>query len=191
MIILLSAKQGGGKTTLAKALYREINQNPQSRAYMMSFAEPLYLMHDFCWGYLKDHGIEMPFIKDGYLLQLLGTEWGRTKIRDSLWVDLLKAKIDKTKNGNNLGYSKLYFIISDCRFKNEFDAFDNDALKIRLICSKEVRKARCEMWRETDTHPSEVDLDEYAADGQFDVYCNTEFKTLDETVEEVRKWAKI
>lgn len=175
MIILISGKQGSGKTTLAKSITKRINNNSAAHAYNLTFAESLYRMHDFCWGLLKDNGIEMPFIKDGYLLQLLGTEWGRNKIDPDIWIKLLKSIIEKLKARQPKKYA-LFFIISDCRFKNEANAFDH-AIKIRLEANELSRKSRVEMWRDTTSHPSEIDLDDYQFDLTIDTYANSASQT--------------
>lgn len=185
-IILISGKQGSGKTTTANALIKEINKRKDSISHNMTFAEPLYKMHNFCWGYLKEHGIEMPFVKDGYLLQMLGTEWGRIRVDPNIWVKLLDARIKKMEE-NERHYSKRYYIISDCRFRNEFDYFKENVLKIRLACNAAVRKQRAEMWRDTEGHPSETDLDGYSQSGLFDLSFNTEFATVENIVNVILK----
>lgn len=157
MIILLSGKQGSGKTTLAKALLKKINSNPETYAHHHTFADAIYQMHDFCWGLLKDHGFSMPFIKDGYLLQMLGTEWGRTKIDKDIWIKILKSKITKAAAMSPKGF-KHYHIVSDCRFKNEIEAFPN-AITVRLDCDEDIRRERVAMWRANTDHISEIDLD--------------------------------
>lgn len=81
----------------------------------------------------------------------------------------------------------MVILVEDMRFKNEFDAFNNtpDVLRIRLHCEREIRKQRASMWRETDTHPSEIDLDEYAEQGLFDMYFNTGIMGVDEITQSV------
>jgi AAA domain len=178
MIVLISGKQGAGKTTLGKALVRAINNGTGIYAHNMTFAEPLYRMHDFCWGLLKDHGIEMPFKKDGYLLQLLGTEWGRERVDNNLWVKLMRAEIEKAKG--RWPHQERIFVISDCRFKNEANEFP-EALKVRLECDEYIRRERAEMWRETQDHPSETDLDDF----KFDLTLHTNALSVEECLGEV------
>jgi len=180
MVLLISGKQGSGKTTLAKNVCKAWQQTKNNRAILVNFADPLYDMHNFIIGYLKDHGIERPLVKDRPLLQLLGTEWGRRTVSENIWVDLLKAKIKKAEEpGRNLGQNQL-FIVGDCRFRNEFDAFP-DAVRIRLECTTDLRRVRCEQWRETDNHASEIDLDGYAAENKFDLNVYTDDMNAEKT----------
>lgn len=157
IVVLISGKQGSGKTTLKDQLMKKLYEVPRLRAFSLTFAEPLYRIHDFVWGMLKDNSIEMPFKKDGNLLQKIGA-WGRDLDSD-LWIKLLKSLMSKFKLQFVGFYDYQVFIISDCRFKNEFNAF-SDALTIRLECERDVRKARCEMWRENEHDISETDLDD-------------------------------
>jgi hypothetical protein len=84
------------------------------------------------------------------------------------------------------------FIVSDCRFRNEFDGFP-DAFKVRLECDRDIRKSRCSQWRENDTHISETDLDGYAEEGKFDCVIDTGDLTVQECLtafkNEMRRWS--
>jgi hypothetical protein len=66
----------------------------------------------------------------------------------------------------------IVFIVADCRFQNEFDAFP-EALRVRLTASEDVRRTRTNSWRENTSHPSEIDLDGYEAEGKFDLVFDT------------------
>lgn len=77
------------------------------------------------------------------------------------------ANVEKNKV-----YPNNIVIVGDCRFKNEFELMP-EALRIRLECNREVRKERCEMWRDNETHPSEIDLDDYVHINKFDMIFNT------------------
>lgn len=170
VLILLSGKQGSGKTTLTKAL-RDYFTISGYYSYPIRFADPLYEMHDAIWKIMEKYGQKLAHKKDGPLLQLLGTEWGRNTIKETLWTDLCRRRVDDLLAIEDL-YQPKAIIIDDARFETEFNAFP-DALRVRLECAREIRQRRCEMWRENDTHPSEVGLDSYAAHGKFDVYLNT------------------
>lgn len=156
--VLLSGKQGSGKTTLANALIKEYTKFKGWHAHHLTFAGPLYEMHNFIWGYLDSRGIKNPHKKDGYLLQMLGTEWGRNRVSEDLWVDLLKAEIKLKASRAYASTHRLLFVVSDCRFPNELIP---SAFHIRLECPEELRKTRAEMWRETTAHLSETALDNY------------------------------
>lgn len=178
-MLLISGKQGSGKSTIARAVGEAWQTYKGHRSILINFADPLYEMHNFILGYLKDRGIERPIKKDGPLLQVLGTEWGRNTVNANLWVDLWKANVAKLSEPSRaLGYNQL-FIADDCRFKNEFEAFPQNTIRVRLDCDREKRKSRCEMWRENDTHQSEIDLDQYADQNQFDLKLDTGYLTVD------------
>lgn len=165
-IILLSGKQGSGKTTISKALIEQAKQLGFDYAGSMKFADTLYTLHEYILNKMETLTGKARAIKDGPLLQLLGTDWGRKTFGDNVWVDILKNKIsefDKTPSS-----AKRLIIIDDCRFENEFDAFP-EALRVRLTCPEDVRKMRCASWRENTNHPSETGLDEYAQKSKFDL----------------------
>lgn len=167
-VISLSAKQGSGKTTLQKALVEALWNRFELHSLVINFADPLYEMHDAVLKVLNQWYPDRGLAKDGPLLQLLGTDWGRKTINDNIWVDLTKARVKQAFKDN----PKQIVIIGDCRFQNEFHAFPN-ALRVRLQCPEAIRKIRCSMWRENTEHPSEVGLDQYDARGWFDLYIDT------------------
>lgn len=176
-IVLVSGKQGSGKTTTCDQLAKEWHERFGYDVEHLTFASTIYAMHDSIRAILTKNGINIPDevkVKDGPLLQWLGTEWGRSTIGENVWVDCLKGQI------NNLidlhvkrGDRKLLFLVSDCRFPNEFDSLPA-ALRVRLECPKEIRKKRCSMWRENDTHPSEIALDGYVKNNMFDLVVHTD-----------------
>lgn len=182
-IILISGAQGSGKTTLADTLAKRLRSSKGFYPYQELFAGPIYEMHDFCRNILRENGVTPPHeIKDGNLLQLLGTEWGRNTIGENIWAEVLKGKIERTQKRLNVKEGTLIFIVSDCRFRNEFDAFP-EALRVRLSCNRDVRKKRVSMWRENERHLSEIDLDGYALNGQFDLNFDSEFETPEHMAE--------
>lgn len=175
-IVLLSGKQGSGKTTIANQLVEQMDSN-STLVEHITFADPLREMHDAVLKILAKYGVKREIKKDGPLLQLLGTEWARNTIDQNIWVNMAKSYVDsyaKSPELESCGIKRLVFIISDCRFKNEFYAFP-EALRVRLDCNKELRRQRCEMWRDKDDHISETDLDEYLA--KFDMVLNTGLDT--------------
>lgn len=180
-VILLSGKQGSGKSSLTNALIELIKKEKQSwMGVEAKFADTIYAIHDAARGILKQRGVDIKHeTKDGNLLQLLGTEWGRKTLGEDVWVHALKGEMmEKMKSYSSWGFNRLTFIVSDCRFRNEFEAFP-EAFRVRLVAEEAVRKARCEMWRENSLHPSEVDLDVYATEKLFDLYVPTDSISLE------------
>jgi tRNA A37 threonylcarbamoyladenosine biosynthesis protein TsaE len=186
-IILISGKQGSGKTTLMNHVSAELRQMGLLPCPVI-FAQTIYDIHDFALEVLRQRGVDRPgLVKDGKLLQMLGTEWGRN-IDENIWVKTLLGEIEMKRTNRTTTYSpKPVFIISDCRFRNEFDGVPG-ALTVRLEASTEVRKERCSAWRDNDTHPSEIDLDGYAREGKFHLYLDTE---LDSPIFSAKKVADV
>lgn len=170
MLIMLSGKQGSGKTTTSIQLENELAKHGvQVKCY--KFAQPLYEMHDEVIKVLEKYGIKRNLVKDGALLQILGTEYGRNYIDKDVWVKC--AQNWYASNQEHI------CIIDDLRFKNEFMAFP-DALTVRLECDRETRKARCSNWRDNDNHPSEIDLDDWVM--HFKLVANSSIITTEEIV---------
>ena len=168
-IVMISGKQGSGKTTTADALTNHIGLTvPGMLLYRIRFAQPIYDIHDAVLAKLALYGIRRDVVKDGPLLQLIGSDYGRKVIDPDIWVHCLQNWVSKYV----LEPSKSVVIIDDLRFRNEFAAF-SDAVTVRLECSVDIRRERCSMWRPNDTHISEVDLDEYVEQGRFSAVLNT------------------
>jgi hypothetical protein len=122
------------------------------------FAQTIYTMHDLVLDVLRQMGIDVPK-KDGRLLQLLGSDWGRTVYGPDIWVKCALAAYDMTAKNYS---ATTVFLIDDCRFVNEAEAFRPlNGFLVRLDASQAVRKARCSAWRETEGHDSEISLDHY------------------------------
>jgi hypothetical protein len=163
-IVMVSGKQGSGKTTLQNRLVGYYEQRGLI-AKQLNFADVLYEMHHAVLEVLHRYMPPRDIKKDGPLLQVLGTEWGRNTLGENIWVDLLKQKIQQKD------YADL-IVIGDCRFPNEFEGIP-EALRIRLVCDELTRKKRCSMWRENTNHPSEIGLDGYEFTAKFDMHINT------------------
>lgn len=181
VIVVVSAKQGGGKTTLSNRLREKIEERGKYPFFNLKFAETIYKMHDLIRGVLKECNYENYDYskKDGRLLQLLGTEWGRG-MDEQIWVSLLHGQI------KNLPKDAIV-AVDDCRFENEFDSFNNmpGVLKVRIEASRQTRKFRCtstpgSVWRDDESHPSETGLDHYAAMGKFDLVLDSDRLSADD-----------
>lgn len=172
-VVLLSGKQGSGKTTLQKSLVEKWFQVHGRQPTVVNFADILYEMHNAVLTILHQYWPNRKLVKDGPLLQMLGTDWGRNTIDENIWVKILQNKVSFTTfKPNDL------VVVGDCRFPNEFDAFPG-ALRVRLNAPEGVRKERVSMWRENSNHASETGLDEYDKQGKFDIYLDTQMMTAD------------
>jgi len=174
-ILILSGRQGSGKTSNTKGV-ADLARAEGFTPVFFKFADVIYEMHNACLPVLKKFGIRPDdMVKDGELLQVLGTEYGRNRISRDVWAKACRRNIDHFLMAySNPGLA----VIDDCRFENEFDLFP-DAFKVRLDCAEDVRKARCSYWREDTAHPSETGLDDYERRGKFDLKWNTEYATRD------------
>lgn len=174
-IVLISGKMGSGKTTTAKAVVDRLNAKG-IKATTIKFADILYEMHEAIRAVCNKYGV--PFeSKEGDLLQQLGTEWGRRKKGENVWVNATREKMRLLEFS---GFEA--FVVEDCRFKNEFSAFPG-ALTVRLEAPEDVRKSRCDGWRDNTNHPSEIDLDGYSAEGRFHLKFTTNVIPVGEIVE--------
>jgi len=177
MIILISGKQGSGKSTLSRNLILNFQQDGYE-VLQVRFSAPLYEMHNRVLGVIAGHGLSVPE-KDGKLLQLLGTEWGRVVYGENIWVDIARKRIELFMTGTG----KRVAIIDDCRFKNELFGFP-EAFKVRLVCDRDTRKGRADAWRDTENHQSEIDLDDVDS-SEFDVVLDTSKYTQAEVLQDV------
>lgn len=167
-IMMISGKQGSGKTTLQNAIRQHMERAFNVKTHEIRFAQTIYDIHNYARELLRFRGVARPD-KDGAFLQMLGTEWGRSQIDPDIWV---KCALGEIANIAPQPKEDTLFIVSDCRFQNEFNGVDS--FKVRLEASRDVRRARCDGWRENDEHPSEVDLDGFAREGYFNCYVDTE-----------------
>lgn len=163
-ILLISGKMGSGKSTVARML---LERAWPVDAQLFKFADVLYSMHNRLLMELRGYNVSVPK-KDGKLLQLLGTDWGRAVYGENVWVDICKRRVNQWLAS---GVQRLA-IIDDCRFPNELEAFPN-ALKVRLEAPADVRKQRCDAWRDDVGHASECALDGHV-EGGFDRVYNAE-----------------
>ena len=158
-VILISGKQGAGKTTLARYLRSEFEKTTKNVNHVR-LASILYDMHHAVYTVLGNHGMATFPIKeiDGDLLQLLGTEWGRKKFGEDVWVKACAQRLE--------WYNTKVAIIDDARFPNELSierylSPGARVFRFRLEADESIRKLRAEKWRENTGHPSEVALDDY------------------------------
>lgn len=171
-IVQISGPQGSGKTTLSDVLMDYLSK----RGFIVKqfkYADTIYQMHNAVLKILEEKGIKRDIVKDGNLLQLLGTDWGRETIDNDIWVKCCLNEIREFYLKLSApSQVKFVAIIDDTRFENEFNA-NPDSLRVRLKCDRDIRKKRCSFWRENENHPSETGLDRYEELGYFDKIYDT------------------
>jgi len=186
-VVLISGKMGSGKTTAANRLQDHIDTfhgDAGWKVFQIPFATAIYEMHDACRAILDKYGVDKRHeTKDGDLLQLLGTEWGRKTLGQDVWVRATEGIVKNLVSATLASYPRtrrITFLIPDCRFKNELaHSFPSmRKVSVRLECPREIRKERCLMWRERENHPSEIDLDDCL--GLFDMIFHTGSASADE-----------
>lgn len=146
----------------------------------MKFADPLYAAYHAVYEALGEFGVKKPDKIDGTLLQVLGTDWGRSTLDPDIWVHLLQDRIRRT-----LQIPRAVVIIDDVRFPNEAECWDpNESCLVRLVAPESVRRLRAEKWRTNTAHPSETALELYT---DWDVvFDTTEFNR--DITGEIFKW---
>lgn len=83
-------------------------------------------------------------------LQSLGTEWGRTYLGPHVWIDLCKLRVIQLAQHKK----RPRIVISDCRFTNEWHAFEYDPrFDTRLVAIYRPDAAAAKM-----SHASERDI---------------------------------
>jgi hypothetical protein len=166
LVVLISGKQGSGKTTLRENLISKISHDLAilTTVEHYSFARPVYDAAAAVQAALHEkYGLTI-LQKDRALLQVIGTEWGRSSRGENVWVDCAREFVSRSKAD--------IIVIDDCRFPNELLAeFGCPTLKVRLNASLEVRALRAQS-AGGHAHPSESALDDH--EGEFDMAIDTQ-----------------
>ncbi len=114
MLIGIAGPKGVGKTTVADALATHLG------ATRISFADPLkhmmrtLLLYTEAGKLPEDKAAAIPELQGRdlrYLLQTLGTEWGRNLVGTNIWTDLARTRLRRLGD----------VIIDDVRFPSERD----------------------------------------------------------------------
>ena len=143
-VLLISGKQGSGKTTIANDLVERLRKK-KIHVTVVKFAGIIYNMHDMLWRELNKYGYVLDVKKDGRLLQILGTEWGRDTVDTDIWANIAHDEI----MSSTMAKKNHLFIIDDLRFENEFDVFKSEfkILKNNTLISKLSIKNKIDLKR--------------------------------------------
>lgn len=125
-ILGLHGDAGSGKDTLANLLV----ESSSEEWVQYSFANPIRQMVNIGLGIsmevmqdpIKKNDPEFGYMGKSarYILQTLGTEWGRNLVSDSIWINEFKRRAKLITE--NTDCSSLGIVVTDCRFENEANA---------------------------------------------------------------------
>lgn len=122
-VVALTGAAGSGKSTAADYLVKHYGYQ------RVKFADPLKQMLR-CMGlgdlHIEGHLKESPVEwLDGrtprYLMQTLGTEWGRHMVSRDIWITIWRNTVDGWINAE----PGCKIVVDDCRFANEAEAVRN------------------------------------------------------------------
>lgn len=154
-IVGLCGHMGSGKTTVAQA-FGGLCAAEAIVVHQISFATPMKDMMKVLLRYVgleAERHVTDPASKEArinafggrstrYMLQTLGTEWGRDTVSRTLWTDIAMARLDAIKGANVV-------IFDDVRYDTETDAINARGGLVYMVDRPESR-------RYESTHPSEV-----------------------------------
>lgn len=183
-LILLSGKQGSGKTTILNALVECLQYCQNIGIVTFKFADPIYRFHDMIWAEMQNtYGIDRKTVKDRNLLQLIGTDWGRNTVDPDIWAKAAKTHWNsQCALAESKGLKRVIGIIDDLRFPNELATFKDEGIFVRLEASEEVRKNRSGHW-DGQQHESETALDKFEFD--WDLVLPTDQCTVQDCTREI------
>lgn len=121
MIIGLTGQARSGKDTIGNYLAN------QHGAICTSFAAPIRMFVSELCGYSslskleahKDEAHPLFQVSPRYMMQTLGTEWGRNLVDPELWTKIVRRRIEVFKQQNQFEKVPGILAITDIRFENE------------------------------------------------------------------------
>lgn len=127
-----TGKMGSGKSTAIQCL-REIQHEP---VQVVKFAGTLYEIQELIYKKIEPvYKRPENFIKDRKLLQLIGTEWGRNSVSETIWLDLWKREVEYMSEN----YPGTILVSDDVRFDNEADLIRSMGGSVIQIVSDKQR----------------------------------------------------
>jgi len=173
IVVGVSGKIGSGKTCLAEGLQKRF-----TRVLLRNFADrlkeevALHLEIDVAVCHThegKNTHLPQYNMTVGEFLQ----HWG-TKLRDvheEIWVLALQSFVE-ARIAEKPSAEPLIVVVGDVRFPNELDWVRRiGGLSVRLTGDPQQERAKS---KRNMQHPSETSLDQFEADGKFDILVDTE-----------------
>lgn len=150
-IVGIAGKAESGKTTFANILKEQLELE-NKRVLLINYGDFVKFIAKqyYSWNGEKDENGRT-------LLQRIGTEQGRNKVSENIWVDMVINTVEVAKEDYDIA------IVADCRFPNEFDRWNEhgyNMLKIKIMRITHESK----LTEEQKQHPSEIALDNYNDD---------------------------
>lgn len=133
----VATKPGWVKVSFADSLYQMMSAMLGSDARLLPKEEPI---DGLCGKTLRE------------CLQSLGTEWGRGKVGESVWLDAIAKRIVHHGEVGAVGV-----VIDDLRFSNEYNF-------LKACGAQFIRVDRASQGGSINSHASEVDWVDFTAD---------------------------
>lgn len=130
IILAFTGIMGAGKSEAIRTLAAFLmEQRSTAPIVLIKFAQPLYDMQESIYSRIESvYQRPQNFIKDRFLLQYLGTEWGRNTIDQDIWVKLWITAVNEAAAKN----PGAIIVCDDCRF-------DNEAEVVKIVGGKIIK----------------------------------------------------
>lgn len=150
-IIGIAGHAESGKTTFAKIL-KTILEKQNQKVLLINYGDFVKFVarEYYGWNGEKDEAGRT-------LLQKVGTELGRGKVGENIWVDMVISTTQLSFEDYD------YAIVADCRFPNEYNRWiekNLEIIKVNMFRPNHENK----LTEEQRLHESETALDDYGFD---------------------------
>lgn len=157
MIIGLAGGMGVGKSTAVRLVQEAYFNKP---VQLFKFAQPLYDIQEYVYNRISSiYTRPGDFVKDRKLLQWIGTDWGRSTVSDTIWIDLWKNDVNWFLENTPGGI----VICDDVRFDNEAETIKAMGGLVIRVTSKQAA-ARIDTKAGITKHASEAGLQDSLVD---------------------------